>query len=80
MDEESLSQAIESGDEYRILKATQRIVAAQLEESRSGRDVAALSKQMQELTAKIGALEKARGKASKRSSIERARAALNGGK
>ena len=75
MEENRLTQAVEDGDEYDILLATRRIVATQLENTGSGRDVAALSKQMQELSSRIAALEKQRSRGGKKNSIERARAA-----
>lgn len=68
-----LSEAIAEGDELGILKATRDIVAERLENSESGRDTAALSKQMQELTEKISALDKKRGNKKKLSALEKAR-------
>lgn len=68
-----LSEAIADGDELGILKATRDIVAERLENSDSGRDTAALSKQMQELTEKISALDKKRGNKKKLSALEKAR-------
>ncbi len=69
----NLSDAIASGDELRILKATRDIVAEQMQSSVSGRDIAALSKQMQELTEKIAQLEKQQGTKRKQSALEKAR-------
>lgn len=79
MASESLVEAISSGDEYRILIATRNLVADRLEQSESGRDTAALSKQMQELTEKIAALEKKRGAKQKQSALEKARKAARRG-
>lgn len=75
----ALSEAVASGDELLILKATRDLVAGQLEATESGRDMAALSKQMQELTEKISALERKRGTKQKTSALEKARrAAMRG--
>lgn len=79
MERETLVDAIASGDEYRILKATRDLVADRLEGSESGRDTAALSKQMQELTEKITAIEKKRGSKQKVSALEKARKAAKRG-
>jgi len=73
----SLPEAIESGDEYEILTATRRLVAKELSTCESGRDIAALSKQMQELTAKIAVLDKSRAKQGRRSSLDKARQAVS---
>lgn len=70
-----LADAIANGDELGILKATRDLVAERLEHSESGRDTAALSKQMQELTEKITAIEKKRGSKQKVSALEKARKA-----
>lgn len=70
---ETLEQAIASGDELRILYATRRIVASQLEDCQSGRDTASLSKQMQDLTARIATIEKQRGSSKKETALEKAR-------
>lgn len=77
---ESLETAISSGDEYRILVATRNIVARQLEDTSSGRDIASLSKQMQELTEKIAAMERAQTKRGKVNPLEAARKAVKNAK
>lgn len=76
--QETLVDAVSSGDEMRILKATRELVANQLQSTESGRDMAALSKQMQELTARISELEKRQGTKKKQSALDKARAAARG--
>lgn len=75
---ETLVDAVSSGDEMRILKATRELVANQLQSTGSGRDMAALSKQMQELTVRISELEKRNGSRKKQSALDKARAAARG--
>ena len=66
MDEsESIATAVASGDELRILYATRRAVAGELQTCESGRDVAALSNRMIELCERITELEKQRKPARK---------------
>ena len=61
MDEqESIASAVASGDELRILYATRRAVALDLDTCESGRDMAALSNRMIELCERITELEKQR--------------------
>ena len=55
---ESIAEAVESGDELRILYATRRAVAADIDMCESGRDMAALSNRMIELCERITELEK----------------------
>lgn len=69
----SLDDAIATGNELNILKATRDIVAEKLETSESGRDIAALSKQMQELTEKIAQLEKQHGQKTRSTALSNAR-------
>lgn len=78
-EKESLSEAVASGDEYRILVATRNKVAEQLEEA-SGRDTAALAKQMKDLTEKITELERSAGKRNKTNPLEAARRAVRSAK
>ena len=72
-----LLEAVEGGNELEILRQTRRIVAEQLAACESGRDIAALSKQMQDLTAKIVELEKIAKKATNRNGLAAARKAAN---
>lgn len=55
---ESIAEAVASGDELRILYATRRVVASDLDACESGRDIAALSNRMIELCERITELEK----------------------
>ena len=55
---ETIAEAVESGDELRILYATRRVVASDLDECDSGRDIAALSNRIIELCERITELEK----------------------
>lgn len=55
---ESIAEAVASGDELRILYATRRAVASDLDSCESGRDIAALSNRMIELCERITELEK----------------------
>ena len=72
----TLTQAIESGDQYAILVATRSIVAEQLQASQSGRDTASLARQMRELTERIAELERAAGKRGKANPVDAARKAV----
>lgn len=56
--QESISEAVESGEELRILYATRRAVAAEIDGCSSGRDMAALSNRIIELCERITELEK----------------------
>lgn len=51
-----LTRAVESGDKRAILLALQAITAETIEKTTSGRDVAALSKRLIEISEKIEAL------------------------
>ena len=55
---ESIAEAVASGEELRILYATRRVVAHDLDACESGRDIAALSNRMIELCERITELEK----------------------
>lgn len=55
---ESIAEAVASGDELRILYATRRAVANDIDGCESGRDMAALSNRMIELCERITELEK----------------------
>lgn len=55
---ETISAAVASGDELRILYATRKVVADELQACESGRDIAALSNRMIELCERITELEK----------------------
>ena len=48
---------LEKGSELETLKALQHKIAATIDESNSGRDIAALSKQLREVTEKIADLD-----------------------
>ena len=48
---------LEKGSELTTLKALQHKIAATIDESNSGRDIAALSKQLREVTEKIANLD-----------------------
>lgn len=55
---ETIAAAVASGDELRILYATRKVVADELQACESGRDIAALSNRMIELCERITELEK----------------------
>lgn len=55
---ETIAAAVASGDELRILYATRKVVADELQSCESGRDIAALSNRMIELCERITELEK----------------------
>lgn len=57
-EQESIAEAVASGDELRILYATRRAVARDIDGCDSGRDMAALSNRMIELCERITELEK----------------------
>lgn len=57
-DTETIAAAVASGDELRILYATRKVVADELQACESGRDIAALSNRMIELCERITELEK----------------------
>lgn len=59
-DVENITAAVASGDELRILYATRKVVADELQACESGRDIAALSNRMIELCERITELEKQR--------------------
>lgn len=69
---DSISEAVESGDELRILYATRKVVADELQTCDSGRDIAALSNRMIELCERITELEKQR-KPSKKTALDSVR-------
>lgn len=69
---DSISEAVESGDELRILYATRKVVADELQTCESGRDIAALSNRMIELCERITELEKQR-KPSKKTALDSVR-------
>ena len=48
---------LEKGSELTTLKALQHKIAATIDESNSGRDIAALSKQLREVSARIAELD-----------------------
>ena len=48
---------LEKGSELTTLKALQRKIAATIDESNRGRDIAALSKQLREVSARIAELD-----------------------
>lgn len=57
-DNETIAEAVASGDELRILYATRRAVARDIDGCESGRDMAALSNRMIDLCERITELEK----------------------
>lgn len=57
---ETIAEAVKSGDELRILYATRRAVASEIDACESGRDIAALSNRLIELCERITELEKQR--------------------
>lgn len=70
----SLSDLVnEDGDELEMLKCLRHGIALQLEETDSGRDMAALSKQFMDITKEIRALEKSRPKPDRRTALDEAR-------
>lgn len=72
-DHYSLSALADSGDDLEMLKCLRMSLARQLEETESGRDMAALSKQFMDVTKEIRALEKARPKPDRRTALDDAR-------
>lgn len=69
----TLAALAEGTDDLEMLKCLRLGIARQLEETHSGRDVAALSKQFVDLTREIRALEKARPKKDRRTALDEAR-------
>lgn len=53
----TILNTLDKGSELTTLKALQRKIAATIDKSNSGRDIAALSKQLREVTEKISSLE-----------------------
>lgn len=69
----TLSKLAEDGDDIDMLKCLRLGIARQLEETASGRDMAALSRQFMELTREIRVLEKAKPKPNRRTALDDAR-------
>ena len=69
----SLSTLADGGDDLEMLKCLRLGIARQLEETCTGRDMAALSKQFMDVTKEIRALEKARPKTDRRTALDDAR-------
>lgn len=59
---ENLTNIVDSGTELEILKSLRHKLADAIENSNSGRDVAALSRQLREVVAKISEIESAEHK------------------
>ena len=56
-DYNKISDIVENGNEFETLKALQMKLARTIDESNSGRDIAALSRQLQIVTGRIRELE-----------------------
>lgn len=69
----TLSDLADGGDDLEMLKCLRLGLARQLEETDSGRDMAALSKQFMDVTKEIRALEKSRPKPDRRTALDEAR-------
>lgn len=69
----SLSQLAQGNDDLNMLKCLRLGIARQLEETVSGRDMAALSKQFIDLTKEIRELEKMKPKKDRRTALDVAR-------
>lgn len=69
----TLSDLVDGGDDLEMLKCLRWGIARQLEETESGRDMAALSKQFMDVTKEIRALEKSRPKPDRRTALDEAR-------
>lgn len=57
MSNTKLAEVIKENDELKTYKAIQEKIAATIDGSNSGRDIAALSKQLREVTQRIAELE-----------------------
>ncbi len=66
----SLRELAEAGDSLALLKALQRRIAAQLDRTDSARDVAALSKQLRDVTREIEEYEPSVEMAPKTTALE----------
>lgn len=71
--ETSLADLVSGGDDLEMLKCLRLNIARQLEDTESGRDMAALSKQFMDITKEIRALEKAKPKPDRRTALDEAR-------
>lgn len=69
----SLSRLAEGDDDLEMLRRLRVSIAIQLEETESGRDMAALSKQFTDITREIRLLEKSRGAQNRRTALDDAR-------
>jgi hypothetical protein len=69
----SLSNLVSEGDDLEMLKCLRLNIARQLEDTESGRDMAALSKQFMDVTKEIRALEKSKPKPDRRTALDDAR-------
>lgn len=69
----TLSALAEGGNDLEMLKCLRLGIARQLEETDSGRDMAALSKQFMDVTKEIRALERAQPKKDRRTALDDAR-------
>lgn len=55
-----MEQAVKTNDRYEILVATRDKIAATMDSTDSGRDIAALSKRLMEVCAELDAIESTR--------------------
>lgn len=69
----TLSELAQGDDDLDMLKCLRMGLARQLEETESGRDMAALSKQFMDVTREIRELEKLRPKKERRTALDVAR-------
>lgn len=67
---DSLTDVTSNGDKLRMYECLRMDIARQIEETDSGRDVAALSKQFIDLTERIAALKEASEKQGRRSPLD----------
>lgn len=54
---EKLENTVDSGDHVAVLRALQKRIAKQIDETASSRDVASLSKQLREITEALKAID-----------------------
>lgn len=69
----SLSTLADGGDDLEMLKCLRIGIARQLEETASGREMAALAKQFVDITREIRELEKTKPKPNRRTALDDAR-------
>ncbi len=71
-----LSKIADSGDELETLRGLRQKIAATIDASKSGRDIAALSKQLREIITRISDLEAREDETDEISQIVRGKAAV----